>query len=246
MGSYLRFSQSSKLKQSLKTSYVKKVTRIRIPSSGSHLYKDAYSGIFMAKREPFECGVFEDRETAERYNKESGKWMRNISKSFVTVAKKWRITKGKVLDVGTGTGLLAIGFAKNLPDIQVTGLDLSEVALEVAQENVQKSEVPLAISFERGDAEDMPFCNNTFDLVISSNTLHLVQNPVNMFNEIERVLTPQGKFFISDFRRSWLAIFSKHFRASYTPGEIKHLLHKSELEHWKVTDRFFWVSISSE
>lgn len=199
----------------------------------------------MVKREPLECGVFEDRETAERYNKEAGKWMRNVSKSFVTVAKKWGI-KGKVLDIGTGTGLLAIEFAKRIPAVDVTGLDLSEVALEVASENVEKSDTPLQVSFEKGDACAMPFEGDTFDLIISSNTLHLVENPVEMFNEIQRVLTPEGKYFLSDFRRSWLSIFSKHSRASYTPEEIKDLLYQSELQHWKVKDRFFWLSIFSE
>ncbi len=199
----------------------------------------------MVKREPLECGVFEDRETAERYNKEAGKWMRNVSKSFVTVAKKWGI-KGKVLDIGTGTGLLAIEFAKRIPAVDVTGLDLSEVALEVASENVEKSDTPLQVSFEKGDACAMPFEGDTFDLIISSNTLHLVENPVEMFNEIQRVLTPEGKYFLSDFRRSWLSIFSKHSRASYTPEEIKDLLYQSELQRWKVKDRFFWLSIFSE
>ncbi|MBU7026649.1 MAG: class I SAM-dependent methyltransferase [Theionarchaea archaeon] len=199
----------------------------------------------MVKREPFEHGIFEDRETVEKYNKEVKKWMQNVAKSFVAVAKKWGIEKGKTLDVGTGTGLLAIGFAKAFPDMEVVGLDLSEEALQVARENVQKSGVE-NISFEKGDAQAMPFEDGTFDLVISSNTLHLIENPVKMFNEIQRMLKFDGKFFISDFKRSWLAIFSKHFRASYTPDEIRELLRQSELKRWEVKDRLFWVSISSK
>lgn len=199
----------------------------------------------MVKREPFERGVFEDRETVEKYNKEVKKWMQNVAKSFVAVAKKWGAKEGKTLDVGTGTGLLALGFARSLPDMEVVGLDLSEEALQVARENVQKSGV-LNISFEMGDVQAMPFDDDTFDLVISSNTLHLIENPVKMFNEIQRVLKPDGKFFISDFKRSWLAIFSNHFRASYTPDEIRDLLRQSELQKWEVKDRFFWVSISSK
>jgi len=199
----------------------------------------------MVKREPFEHGIFEDRETVEKYNKEVKKWMQNVAKSFVAVAKKWGIEKGKTLDIGTGTGLLAIGFAKAFPDMEVVGLDLSEEALQVARENVQKSGVE-NISFEKGDAQAMPFEDGTFDLVISSNTLHLIDNPVKMFNEIQRVLKFEGKFFISDFKRSWLAIFSQHFRASYTPNEIRELLRQSELKKWEVKDRFFWVSISSK
>lgn len=199
----------------------------------------------MVKREPFEHGIFEDRETVEKYNKEVKKWMQNVAKSFVAVAKKWGIRKGKTLDIGTGTGLLALGFAKAFPDMEVVGLDLSEEALQLARENVQKSGVQ-NISFENGDAQAMPFEDGTFDLVISSNTLHLIENPVKMVNEIQRVLKSEGKFFISDFKRSWLAIFSQHFRASYTPDEIRELLRQSALRKWEVKDRFFWVSISSK
>ncbi len=200
----------------------------------------------MIKRKPLDCGVFEDMETARRYNKEVGGYMRMVSKSFVSVAGKWGLTDGKVLDVGTGTASLAIEFAKGIPGVQVVGLDLSDVALELARDKAQKSQASLRVSLEKGDAEDMPFEDDTFDLVISSDTLHLVKNPVRMFSEVQRVLKPQGRFFISDFRRSWLGIFTEHVRASYSPKEVKDLLSQSKLQNWKVKDYFFWLSIFSE
>jgi len=200
----------------------------------------------MKKRKPLEHGVFEDIETAKRYNKETQKWMRNVSKSFVSVVKRWEMTDAKVLDVGTGTGLLAIGLAKGIPGVEVIGLDLSDVVLELARDNVQKSEGLLRVSFEKGDAEDMPFEDDTFDLVISSNTLHLIKSPIKMFNEIHRVLKPMGRFFVSDFRRNWLGIFTNHVRASYLPKEVKDLLSQSKLQDWEVKDYFFWLSIFSK
>jgi hypothetical protein len=66
------------------------------------------------------------------------------------------------------------------------------------------------------------------------------------FDEIDRVLRPQGRFLISDFRRSWLGSLSIHLRASYTPGEIRDSLSQSKLQNWKVKDSFFWLSIFSE
>lgn len=199
----------------------------------------------MIKRKPFEHGVFEDIEVAKRYGREARIRMRYLSKSFVSVAKNWGITEGKVLDIGTGPGSLAIEFAKEIPGVEVIGLDLSDVILELARDNAQKSEVSSRVSFERGDAEEMPFEDDMFDLVISSNTLHLIKNPIRMFNEIQRVLKPEGRFFISDFRRSWLGIFSEHFRASYSPKEVRELLRQSNLQNWKIKDYFFWMSIFS-
>lgn len=202
--------------------------------------------IFMIKRKPFEHGVFEDIEVAKRYGREARIRMRYLSKSFVSVAKNWGITEGKVLDIGTGPGSLAIEFAKEIPGVEVIGLDLSDVILELARDNAQKSEVSSRVSFERGDAEEMPFEDDMFDLVISSNTLHLIKNPIKMFNEIHRVLKPKGRFFISDFRRNWLGILSDHFKASYSPKEVKDLLSQSNLQDWKVKDYFFWLSIFSK
>jgi ubiquinone/menaquinone biosynthesis C-methylase UbiE len=200
----------------------------------------------MIKRKPLEHGIFEDVDTARKYNKEVGGYMRLVSRSFLSVARKWGITDGRVLDVGTGTGAIAIVFAQALPGVQAVGLDLSDVALNLAGDNARKSEIPHRITFEKGDAQDMPFEENTFDLVVSSNTLHLIKNPVKMFDEVHRVLKPQGKFFISDFRRSWLVILSNHFRASYSPKEARDLLRQSNLQNWQVKDYLFWLSISSK
>ena len=200
----------------------------------------------MIKREPLSCGIFKDIDTARRYDTESRAQTKSISKSFASMAREWEITDGKALDVGTGTGWLAIQFTKEIPGIQVIGLDLSDVALELARENAQESKISSRVSFEIGDAEDMPFENDMFDLVISSNTLHLVKNPVRMLDEIQRVLKPKGVFLVSDLRRSWLGILSKHLRASYSSGEVKNLLGQSKLKNWELRDYFFWLSISSQ
>jgi ubiquinone/menaquinone biosynthesis C-methylase UbiE len=87
--------------------------------------------------------------------------------------------------------------------------------------------------------------DSVFDLVISSNTLHLVENPVKMFNEIQRVLKPGGKFFISDFRRSFLGLLTAHIRASYSLEEVRALLAQSDLEDWQIKDSFLWLKIRS-
>lgn len=200
----------------------------------------------MIERRPLEIGVFADIEVAKKYDKEARIWARYVAKSFVSVAKKWGIARGLVLDVGTGTGTLALEFARSLPGIEVVGLDLSKVVLELARENAQDSDVSSRVSFEHGDAEEMPFEDETFDLVVSSNTLHLIKNPIRMSDEIQRVLNPKGKFLISDFRRSWLGLFGGHLRASYTPHEVRELLSKSSLKHWQVQDRFFWLTIISK
>ena len=199
----------------------------------------------MIERRSLECNVFENEETARKYARESGRWMRNIAKSFISLAARWKITTGRVLDVGTGAGALAIEFAKKIPTIEVVGLDLSSDILTVAQENAEKHNLASRVFFKRGDAEDMPFESNTFDVVISSNTIHLLNHPINMFCEVQRVLTSRGRFIMSDFRRSFVGIFTPHIRASYSLKEMRDLLNQSELQNWEIKDSFFWLTILS-
>ena len=206
----------------------------------------------MIKRAPFEHGVIESIEIATSYDQMAKKMMMGSYRSMAhVVTKQLGVTGGKALDVGTGSGLLAIELARRLPDLEVIGLDLGEAMLTLAWENAEGSGVSDRVSFERGDAEDMPFDDNAFDLVVSNATLHLVKDPVKMFDEIHRVLKANGKFFIASPRRSWLGLlpgweFFTDVRASYTPEEVRGLLSQSKLQNWAVKDYFFWLSILSE
>lgn len=75
----------------------------------------------MAKKEQFDHDLSEDRKNVGKYSKKEKKRVRNVVKDFFVVARKWGITQGKVLDVGTGAGLIAIEFARNLPELEYSG-----------------------------------------------------------------------------------------------------------------------------
>jgi ubiquinone/menaquinone biosynthesis C-methylase UbiE len=198
----------------------------------------------MIARKKLQCTIFEDEERARKYSRGSEKWMEGMAREFIAAAQEWEISRGRILDIGTGPGVLAIAFARKMPEVEVVGLDVSEVVLAVADENAQENGVSSRVSFEKGDAQDMPF-DSVFDLVISSNTLHLVENPVKMFNEVQRILKPGGKFFISDFRRSFLGLLTAHIRASYSAEEVRAFLTQSDLEDWQIKDSFLWLKIQS-
>ena len=143
------------------------------------------------------------------------------------------------------SGLVSIKFARMLPGVQVTGLDLSDPVLEMARNNAEMSGLADRVSFEKGDAEDLPFEDATFDMVISLSTLHLLDNPVRMLKDIQRVIKPGGKFYIRDYRRTWMAALSPHIRACYTPAELESLLGQSKLQDWRVRGGLFWLSVLS-
>lgn len=75
----------------------------------------------------------------------------------------------KILDVGCGKGFLAYDFTQVLPGLDVKGIDISEYAIENAKEEIKPN-------LQVCHARELPFEDNTFDLVVSINTLHNLQN----------------------------------------------------------------------
>jgi len=88
----------------------------------------------------------------------------------------------KILDVGCGKGFLLYDMLKILPGLEVTGIDISEYAIKNAKEEVRPY-------LQVGDAIKLPFQDNSFELVISINTIHnlFCYDMLDSLKEIERV-----------------------------------------------------------
>ena len=71
-----------------------------------------------------------------------------------------------ILDIGTGSGCIAISLAKNIPTAKVSGLDISEKALEVAQENAVKNQV--LVSFCKKDILETTSLEKKYDVMVSN------------------------------------------------------------------------------
>jgi ubiquinone/menaquinone biosynthesis C-methylase UbiE len=102
-----------------------------------------------------------------------------------------------VLEIAPGPGYLAIELAK-LDHPQITGLDISETFVHIAQDNAQRAGV--AIDFRQGDAAHMPFDEGLFDLIVCTSAFKNFAEPVTALNEMYRVLKATGKAWISDLR----------------------------------------------
>lgn len=72
----------------------------------------------------------------------------------------------RILDLGTGTGCIAIALAKAFPDAEVIGIDISEQALSLARENAENAGISNA-KFIKGDITSLDI-NGTFDIIISN------------------------------------------------------------------------------
>ena len=102
--------------------------------------------------------------------------------------------KLKVVDVGTGPGIVAFHLAELGHD--VTGVDLSEEMLKNARENAARFNLP--VEFRHGDAENLPFEDESFDAVVNRHVLWTLPNPDKAIAEWKRVLKPGGKIVIVD------------------------------------------------
>lgn len=74
--------------------------------------------------------------------------------------------EGQLLDVGTGSGAIVISLASELPNWQMTGLDISAPALTIAQKNLEKHQVTDQIKLLQGDLAELPA--QQYDLIVSN------------------------------------------------------------------------------
>ncbi|WP_458189149.1 class I SAM-dependent methyltransferase [Haladaptatus sp. NG-WS-4] len=103
------------------------------------------------------------------------------------------------LDVGCGTGIVARRAARTVAsDGSVVGLDPNMGMLEVAE--ATSSDEDTAIEWREGDAADLPFSDETFDVVFCQQVLQFVPNPSTALQEIHRVLVPDGRLAVSVWR----------------------------------------------
>ena len=89
------------------------------------------------------------------------------------------------LDLGTGTGQGAFAIARRFPHTQVVGVDLAEGMLAEARRKTP-AELAERVRFESGDASALPFADGSFEVVAHANM-------IPFFDELERVLAPDGQ-----------------------------------------------------
>jgi demethylmenaquinone methyltransferase/2-methoxy-6-polyprenyl-1,4-benzoquinol methylase len=117
----------------------------------------------------------------------------------------------RALDLCCGTGDVAFALARE--GVEVAGLDFSEPMLAVAQNRWQNLHGKLAapVQFLRGDAQHIPFPDETFDIVTISYGLRNLANFDAGLREMRRVTRPGGRILVLDFGRPdnalWRALY---------------------------------------
>ena len=123
----------------------------------------------------------------------------------------------RALDLCCGTGDIAFALAER--GAEVTGLDFSEKMLEVAQSRLQKRQPKTgSLKFMQGDAEQLPFLDNSFDAVTVGYGLRNLSSWETGLSEMARVAKPGGRIVVLDFGKPsnalWRAVYFTHLKCS--------------------------------
>lgn len=100
-----------------------------------------------------------------------------------------------ILDIGSGPGTLCECIRLLMPRARVIGIDASKTMFEHARSKYHDCQ------FINGMAEDIPLPSEFVDIVVSSNTLHHLHDPLVVFSEMLRVMKPAGVGYVIDLRR---------------------------------------------
>ncbi|MGN0772147.1 MAG: class I SAM-dependent methyltransferase [Christensenellales bacterium] len=103
----------------------------------------------------------------------------------------------KVLDLGTGTGYVALEIARRYPQVQVVGLDIIKDALKKNVERAEQENLS-NVRFLSYDGMGFPFRTGEFNIVVTRYALHHFPDICFTFKEISRVLKIGGELFIAD------------------------------------------------
>ena len=146
----------------------------------------------------------------------------------------FREKKYNILDVGTGTGYLAAILSES--GHSVTGLDMTEGMLEKAKEKAKES--GLFINYELGDAENLHFEDNTFDIVVCRYLLWTLPDPKKALSEWSRVVKPGGQIVIIEGKWRDSSLISHLKRYSKKIGILIYdKVNPQKLGYDRVTDR---------
>ena len=158
----------------------------------------------------------------------------------------------KVLDVSSGRGTLAILYTEEY-GVEVTGLDLSEEMIKVSPSNALGKGLDGRVTFIQGDSQDLPFPDNSFDVVINECAVGIPDDSQKVLDEMVRMAKPRGAVVIhestwrkklSDGEKSELS--ERYGTTPLEYGEWVSMLEKagvtdiiSEFEEWSKPEMFW-------
>ena len=129
----------------------------------------------------------------------------DIPKAREFILKKAKISEGKMLEVGTGRGHMAVVLAKN--GLKLVSIDLDRKARNAAKLKLKSLKLDKFVLLKIMNAERLKYKDNSFDYVISVNFIHHAKNPVKCLKEMIRVA--KNKLIIADLNKQGEKVMEK-------------------------------------
>jgi len=157
-----------------------------------------------------------------------------------------------LLDIGCGTGNL-LSFISSKYSTEISGVDISPKMLQIANEKLGD-----VADLREGDSANLPFDDESFDMVICNDSFHHYPHPEMVISEIRRVLKPRGNILISDITGNTLFRFylnlRRHFSDEgtfkiYSKDEISKLLENTQFTNIKsvlIPDKIAFIVTASK
>jgi ubiquinone/menaquinone biosynthesis C-methylase UbiE len=143
-----------------------------------------------------------------------GKDIQSQLRNLIIANLNWN-GEGRILDIGCGSGALVISVAKKYQNAQITGIDYWgkqwEYSQTLCKKNAELENVPDRIEFKKASAADLPFDNESFDVVLSNLVFHEVggvKHKTEIIKEALRVLKKDGDFVFQDLFL-WSQLYGK-------------------------------------
>ena len=156
----------------------------------------------MTTKEYKDLSVKEFTKAAEIYESDNAGVYNMCKKDYPDVlAELEKEPFTDLLDCGCGTGPMLTMLHQKYPDKHYTGIDLTPKMIEVAKRKKLKG-VELVV----GDCENLPFADNSFDVVICCESFHHYPNPQDFFHSVYRVLRPGGRLILRDMTMDSAAV----------------------------------------
>jgi ubiquinone/menaquinone biosynthesis C-methylase UbiE len=159
------------------------------------------------------------------------RWKKYIDATLALATEPLELTGDeRLLDVACGTGELERQLCERWPRLRVTGIDVSPNMLRHAAEKDTGAALLAA------EAHRLPFCDGSFDVVVTANAFHYFRRPDFSLAEMRRVLRPGGRLILADWCDDylscklcslWLRWTDPAFHQTYTKRVCRRMLEQS-------------------
>jgi ubiquinone/menaquinone biosynthesis C-methylase UbiE len=169
-----------------------------------------------------------DRRAGSYERGRLGHWHRLVAERTAEIALQAVPAPGAVLDVGCGTGVLLRLLAERVPGhAPLHGVDPSPAMISAGR---AVRDLDSRVRLVEAAAEDLPFPDDRFDLVVSSVSFDHWADQSRGLHEAARVLAPEGRLVLADLFAGWLAVTTWVGRPrARTPVAAERLLTRARL-----------------